>query len=384
MKNVLEIHILQNFAPSNLNRDDTGSPKDAIFGGTRRGRISSQCLKRAMREHFRESGLLVEEDLALRTKRVVQPLAEALHSRGRSVTESEAIIALALSGLELKVSDGKSQYLLFLAEREIERVAGLIDEHWDSLVKLVQGESGGEKASKKAAKTTVPPELVKAMGAALDGGKAVDVALFGRMVADRPEAGRDAAAQVAHAISTHKVDREFDFYTAVDDLQPDDTAGADMLGTVEFDSACYYRYALIDLDKLVENLQGDRALALKGVEAFLCASVHAEPTGKQNSFAAHNPPSLVAFTVRKNASPRSLANAFERPVRPGQDGLVAESAQALVAEWVRLDAAYGDAGAASYLNVTPLLELALPGVRASTIDSLITQTMHSVQAVVGE
>jgi CRISPR system Cascade subunit CasC len=153
---------------------------------------------------------------------------------------------------------------------------------------------------------------------------------------------------------------------------------------VEFDSACYYRYALVDLYKLVENLQGDRALALKGVEAFLRASVHAEPTGKQNSFAAHNPPSLVAFTVRQNASPRSLANAFERPVRPGQDGLVTGSAQALVAEWGRLDAAYGGGGATSYLNVTPLLELALPGVCAPSIDRLIAQTMRNVQAVVGE
>ena len=99
---------------------------------------------------------------------------------------------------------------------------------------------------------------------AFNRGKAIDLALFGRMLADLPEKNTDAACQVAHAISTHAVEREFDFYTAIDDLKPDDTSGADMMGTVEFNSACLYRYAVINWDKLVENLQEDGILAKKG------------------------------------------------------------------------------------------------------------------------
>lgn len=132
-------------------------------------------------------------------------------------------------------------------------------------------------------------ELAQALEKVLDGGKAVDLALFGRMVADRPELGVDAAAQVAHAISTHKVDREFDFYTAVDDLNPREEAGAGMMGDVEFYSATLYRYAVVDLKKLLENLQDDRELALKGALAFFKAFALTLPSGKQNSFAAHNP-----------------------------------------------------------------------------------------------
>jgi CRISPR system Cascade subunit CasC len=379
MNRVLEIHVLQNFAPSNLNRDDTGSPKDAVFGGVRRGRISIQCLKRAMREHFRSDKLLDEADLAVRTKRISQTLAGMLVQKGHPEEEAEKAAVVALGGLELKVTGGKSQYLVFLGKREIGRIAELIDEHWDSLVETAPTEGKTAKAAKKAAKAAVPPELVKSMKALLDGGRAVDVALFGRMLADLPEKNQDAAAQVAHAISTHKVEREFDFYTAVDDLQPNDNAGADMLGTVEFDSACYYRYGLVDIEKLEENLQQDRGLALKGVEAFLRASIFAEPTGKQNSFAAHNPPSFVVFAVRQSASPRSMANAFESPVRPGPHGLVSASVQALAREWRRLDEVYGQTGCTAYVDATGVPDLQFPGSDAKNVGALIERTMEHVR-----
>ena len=158
----------------------------------------------------------------------------------------------------------------------------------------------------------------------------MDVALFGRMLADMPEKNQNAACQVAHAISTHSVEREFDFYTAVDDLKPEDTAGADMMGTVEFNSACFYRYAVVDWEKLVENLQNDTELAAKGLRAFLEGFVVAEPTGKQNTFAAHNPPEFVAVSVRRNTAPRNLANAFETAVRVRKDeSLTRKSAEEL-------------------------------------------------------
>jgi len=384
MRKVLEIHILQNFAPSNLNRDDTGSPKDAVFGGVRRARISSQCLKRAARSYFRANSLIGGEHLAVRTKRVTDAIAEALVARKRPEDDAKRIAETALGALELQIKDDKSQYLLFLGAREIDRMATLIDKYWDALSKVARGDEDKTKRAKdakKLAKGALPAELTKAMAEAIDGGKAVDIALFGRMLADLPEKNTDAAAQVAHAISTHRVDREFDFYTAVDDRRPDDTQGADMLGTVEFNSACYYRYAAIDLDKLMENLQRDSDLALQGVTAFLRAAIFAEPTGKQNTFAAHNPPGFIAFTVRENASPRSLANAFERPVRPGEHGLTVASVRALAKEWTKLDGIFGQSGTTNYVSVVDPDGEVPPGDRAPTVDALIEATMRTTKAL---
>lgn len=359
MRTMVEIHALQNFAPSNLNRDDTGAPKDALFGGTRRARVSSQCLKRAVRQHFAD---LVKaqawgpEDLAVRTKRVLQELTASLVAMGRSEPEASEKARAALAAVELGVKDdGKSEYLLFLGQREIAEVARIVHEQWEGIgageAPPDQGKKAG-KAKKQAAKAAAP-ELKKALDAVFNGGKSVDVALFGRMLADMPANNQHAACQVAHAISTHAVEREFDFYTAVDDLKPDDTAGADMMGTVEFNSACFYRYAIVDWDKLVENLQGDAELALKGLRGFLEGFVVAEPTGKQNTFAAHNPPEFVALSLRRNGAPRSLANAFETAVmvRKGES-LTRRSAEELVRKGRALQAAFGGEGATRVLNLT--------------------------------
>jgi CRISPR system Cascade subunit CasC len=171
---------------------------------------------------------------------------------------------------------------------------------------------------------------------------APDIALFGRMLAEKPELGLEAACQVAHAISTHRVTMEMDFYTAVDDLNPEDTAGAGMMGFTGFDSACFYRYARIDWDQLLENLNGDASLARRSVEGFLRAAVAAVPSGKQNSFAANNPPNFLLAVVRRDGMGWSLANAFERPVHSRSDGgLVAPSVAALDAYWDRLCQVYG-------------------------------------------
>ena len=380
MKALLELHILQNFAPSNLNRDDTGSPKDTLFGGHRRGRISSQCLKRAVREYVRGNGaMLPESALAVRTKRVSQELVGALTARGRNEEEAKSKVTVALGGMGLKIDDGKSQYLLFLARSEIERLANLIEEQWDAISLAEEaGEKKTGRAAKQAAKDAAA-EIGKAMKDLLDGGKAVDLALFGRMLADLPEKNRDAACQVAHAMSTHAIEREFDFYTAVDDLKPEDTAGADMLGTVEFTSACFYRYAAVDLGKLVDNLAGDIDLAVAGVEAFLRASIRAKPTGKQNSFAAHNDPGYVVLAVRKDADPRSLANAFEKPVRANRDvSLTGVSVEQLERTWEQLEAAYGQAGSALTLNLTETASHV--GEQVATADDLVSQAMQQVRA----
>lgn len=357
MKTMIEIHALQNFAPSNLNRDQTGAPKDAFFGGTRRARVSSQCNKRAVREYFKmkvEEKEILPENLGQRSKRFLDEVVDHLVKKGRGQEDARNRARLAmLAGSGTWIApceansdeDEKSEYLLFLGRNEIASVAATINERWKAenwvaIEKALEKSSAKEKkkeAAKKASK-----ELKESFARILNGGKAVDVALFGRMLADMPEKNQNAACQVAHAISTHAVEREFDFYTALDERKPEDTAGADMMGTVEFNSACFYRYAVVDWEKLVANLQDDTELAAKGLRAFLEGFVVAEPTGKQNTFAAHNPPEFVAVSVRRNTAPRNLANAFETALRVKKDeSLTKESALRLSAKAVALDKLYG-------------------------------------------
>jgi CRISPR system Cascade subunit CasC len=336
MKTLIEIHTLQNFSPSNLNRDDTGAPKDALFGGTRRARVSSQCLKRAVREYFKEQN---KAWVANRTKRIVDALKERVASKVKNhkdFTEENLVkaIEVAVSSLgsnkKIKVDkERKTDVLLFLSPKEIDSLEGVIVESYADLLKKKRSD-----------------EVVQTLNDAIDGENksrlSVDVALFGRMLAVMPEKNQNAACQVAHAISTHAVEREFDFYTAVDDLRPEDTAGADMMGTVEFNSACFYRYAVVDWEKLVENLQKDSDLAAKGLRAFLEGFVIAEPTGKQNTFAAHNQPEFVAVSVRRNTAPRNLANAFETALRVKRDeSITKESVTKLDAKAVALNKLYG-------------------------------------------
>lgn len=330
----VELHMLQNFAPSNLNRDDTGAPKDCDFGGYRRARISSQAIKRAMRREFSQRNLVDATRRGVRTKRLSENVIHRLVAVGKDAEQATIVANMAINTIGLKLPDAgdetketKTQYLVFLGEQEIDRFTQTCLEHWDAL-------SSGK---------TLTGAAKNAFTGQLDGGKAADVALFGRMIADLPERNVDAASQVAHALSTNKISAEFDFYTAMDDLKPDDNEGADMMGTVEFNSSCFYRYANIDLAQLATNL-GDDDLVAPTLEAFLRASVAAIPTGKQNSFAAQNPPSFVLAVVR-DAGMWSLANAFVNPVRPDRNGdLISNSVTALDGYWGQLSDVYGDDG----------------------------------------
>lgn len=332
----LEFHLIQNFAPSNLNRDDTGAPKDAIFGGQRRARVSSQCFKRSIRSTSAAQELVPPGNRSIRTKKLKALLLERLVNRDAEQAEAKIEVALSAAGLKLK-DDGKTEYLLFLGEGEITAFAELIEQYWDELP------VGGDKKGKKDAKAGLPPEIVKRAKTLLDGGKAVDVALFGRMLADLPSANQYAACQVAHAISTHRVEREFDYFTAVDDKGDEDETGAGMIGQVEFNSATFYRYAVLDVQKLLANLQGDSGLTLSAVEAFTRAVALAIPTGKQNTFAAHNPPEFIGLCVR-HAMPLNLANAFEKPVFPRSDkALTAQSVEKLAEYESKLATVYAAA-----------------------------------------
>lgn len=365
MSKRIEFHILQSFAPSNLNRDDTGSPKDAIFGGVRRGRISSQCLKRAIRTHARSNGLVPDEAGSQRTKRVTDLIARALrnthgipHERG--IAAAEKVLAGIGSQKKVKLKDGKTDYLMFLGGGEVNAIAALIAERLEAI-------EGGKAKDLTEAAEVATRTLTQRQG----GGR--DVALFGRMLANLPDANIDAACQVAHALSTHRVDREFDYFTAVDDLKPDDTAGADMIGTIEFNSATYYRYSVIDLQALQRNMGGNAASTAhlaETITSFTQAVIEAAPTGKQNSFAAHNPPAVVLVTIRDQQAPRNLANAFERPVTANGNGYIQPSAERLADEWMQTDAAFGSASNAFVLDLTGAFEKT-PATSCPSIKTLI-------------
>lgn len=395
----VELHFIQNFAPSNLNRDDTGSPKDCEFGGVRRARISSQAIKRAIRTAFRDCQLLPQANLAQRTKRIVDELAARMVAAGKPEAQARTVAAAALASVGLKLDDsGKTQYLLFLGDGEITGAADICLTFWDQLVaaaaegtpaeETTSGRGRGRRAAKEDAAKQAPPEVRKVMEQLLDGRKAADLALFGRMLADLPSKNIDAAAQVAHAISTNRVSMEFDYYTAVDDLKADDMPGADMIGTVEFNSSCFYRYANVDLSQLSENLDGDAELVRATLEAFLKASRDAIPSGKQNSMAAQNPPSLMLAVVRERGL-WSLANAFVRPVRPDQNGdLVENSVKALDDYWGKLAGVYGEDGIVgkwvATLETGRLDKDKLGAADVKTMDAVITSVLNAALPVAGE
>ena len=347
---LIDLHVIQNIAPANLNRDDTGAPKDAIFGGYRRARVSSQAWKRAIRQAFVADKLIPEDQLAVRTKRVVNELVDRLKADDRTRAQREAVAVAMLGGIGLAAEpndDGEylTQYLLYIGSDEIAKLATVANQHWDALASAnPPADTGTGKARKKASKGAITPEIQTEVLKSLDGGKAADLALFGRMLADLPVKNIDGAVQVAHAISTHAVEFEFDYYTAVDDLNTQEETGAGMIGTVEFNSATFYRYTSIDLTDLTKNLGRDRQLAVAVALAYARGFLLAIPSGKQTSFAAQNLPSAALAVVREHGR-WSLANAFVKPVSArSADGLVARSIHELVDYYDRLTGMYGDDG----------------------------------------
>lgn len=336
----VDLHALQTVPASNLNRDDTGSPKSMTFGGVRRARVSSQAWKKAMRDYFvenydeNESGVRTLEIPTMIADEIMRQQAEAVSTAGeagapvedgqqeaeaRQLTREEAeelaVEALGYAGIKLAKADKKTgrrqvAALLFVSRAQVQNIAAI----------MLDG-SLDDKERKNKVKD------------ALRRGHAVDMALFGRMVADDPSLNVEAAAQVAHSLGVTAVTPEFDFYTAVDDHSLEDHAGSAMMGTIEYNSSTYYRYADVSLAQLMDNL-GDPEAVGDAVGMFTKAFIEALPGGKQNTFAAQSLPSAVVVTVRAGR-PVSYANAFVNPVRGGHnDSAQAEAALVDYAESV--------------------------------------------------
>lgn len=334
---LIQIHMLQNYAPSNLNRDDSGSPKDAVFGGFRRGRISSQCLKRSIRhsETFREA--FADDDLlAKRTLMLPKLVGDELAAMGVGEDDRQNITkSLSQLGGGKATDELKTRLLIFLAGGEVKVVA-------EKLWELYQ-ESGAKQFDK-----LVVGDLEKAMAHATP--RSVDVAMFGRMTTSVAFEDMAAAVQVAHALSTNALDREFDYFTAVDDISEE--TGAGMIGDVEFNSSTYYKYFNIHWEQLVENLGGDSEIATKAVTALIAAAATAQPSGKQNSFAAQNLPDFVLVEIGDKNVPVSYANAFLQPVGNFNGSLMENSIRELDKYAADLRQAYGLNGRRAYLAVS--------------------------------
>lgn len=424
----IELHIIQNFPPSNLNRDDVGQPKSTDFGGVPRARVSSQCLKRAIRFAGKDPKDTAAQSLferytqvplADRTKLIMRELTRRLvEDKKRPKQDAETLAREFADQYAGGIGDdGRTNVLLYLSDEEQDRIANNLNEQWNALVAALSPETPldqvakqfteriGKRTSEPAKDAIRAKDLGKEIQARLEkSGKdnkdakaivgdfrktfkseakaftseeldwvsaeiakrweaiqaqrnaksllqpivdkiiketkgrtsAPDIALFGRMLADKPETNIDAACQVAHALSTHTVSRnDIDYFTAVDDLQPREETGAGFLDVQYFNSACFYRYARIDFAQLVKNLGGDLELARRTVEAFLRASEAAIPSGKKNSHAQEVRPDLMVGVVRSDDSAGwSLVNAFETPVRANQEhGLLVASSRALCDEF---------------------------------------------------
>ncbi|MBI4563284.1 MAG: type I-E CRISPR-associated protein Cas7/Cse4/CasC [Planctomycetes bacterium] len=301
---LIELHILQSFPVSCLNRDDVGAPKTAVFGGATRARISSQCLKRAIRELAKEmSPHLFAGD---RSRLIIEPLARRLKDRG--VGEARSLEIAKEVGEHLATLDDaaekrgalKVKTLMFLSPAEMDALAQALAE----IVKKDPKPKEFEKAIGKACKTALLKD-------------AADIAIFGRMVASDHSLTLEGAGLFSHALSTHKADNDIDFFSAVDDLQMAEEAGAGMTGTLEFTSASYYRYVGLNLGLLTDP---DHLGALPAserktvVETFLRASILAVPGARKNSMNAHTRPGYVLGLVKNTGQPLQLINAFEKPV----------------------------------------------------------------------
>ncbi|GGN93983.1 type I-E CRISPR-associated protein Cas7/Cse4/CasC [Actinoplanes lobatus] len=368
---IIDVYALHTVPPSNLNRDDTGSPKTAVYGGVRRARVSSQAWKRAIRLAFKD--LLDPTELGERTKRVGESLAVRIQALDPNLSDetaatmaAEVFVTVGLAKADKKKTEVKyveSGYLLFLSHQQLDNLAA---------------------AALDAVNTGTPLDKNR-LKALANSDHSVDIAMFGRMVADMTDINVDAACQVAHAISVHAVDNEFDYFTAVDDRKHDMAeTGAGMIGTIEFNSSTLYRYATVDVNALHETL-GSAPAAVAAVKAFLTAFARSMPTGKQNTFAHRTLPDALVVRLR-DTQPINLVGAFETPIRETHEaGRIKLAADALADHTVAVENAYGEQPVASWVTRVGDQTAALADLgKSTTLGELVNEVAEQVGLALGQ
>ncbi|OQA81914.1 MAG: CRISPR system Cascade subunit CasC [Lentisphaerae bacterium ADurb.Bin242] len=312
----IEFHIIQSFPVSCLNRDDVGAPKSALIGGIERARVSSQCWKRAVRLAMHDLGIAIGS----RTKYISQCVADHCAALGASAEQAKTCGEAAAKAFAKSVKeDGQSDTLFFISESEAGGLANFFQ-------KTGFDPKADVKQLQKACKDAINP--------AHDG---LDIALFGRMVANAQEMNIEAAASFAHAISTHKAIPEVDFFTAVDDCNKNDS-GAGHMGSLEFNSATYYRYVSLDLGQLEANKIASADI-FPAVEAFTKALFIAVPQARQATMTAATPWDYALVTLRKG---QRVQIPFNEAVRPQNGtGLAAASIAQLKDRFQAMEKFYG-------------------------------------------
>ncbi len=350
--NLIELHILQSFPVTCLNRDDVGAPKSAYFGGAQRARVSSQSWKRAIRMLGKEGN---PQFGGIRSRFIIRKLKELFAEKG--IAEQEAHeFAIASADAIGKLDDekkGNVKTLLYFSPLELSEVVdAVLESDSQSVLRKIVSESDEKKKKKQR------DALVKSMAKASKKLSAnvkdiADISIFGRMVADDHSLMVEGAGLFSHALSTHAVSNDIDFFSAVDDLNADGDEGAGHIGTLEFNSACYYRYVGLNLDLLNDehhlgHFSGDELDQV--IRAFLRASIEAVPTARKNSMFGNTFPSYILGLRRSEGQPLSLVNAFEKPVK-SRDGFVESSKDKLENHWKELKELFG---------LTAKIEAALP------------------------
>ncbi|BAQ23878.1 type I-E CRISPR-associated protein Cas7/Cse4/CasC [Streptococcus troglodytae] len=384
----LDIHVIQTLPPSNINRDDTGSPKTAQYGGVRRARVSSQAWKRAMREYLVDS--LKLGNTSARTVKIVEYIAKQIQLIDQSIKIDaakklvkemlERVVKKKKSGKDEKIfvidDEYKLSALFFISKFQSIKLAELaLNSEFVEICNKFDALSGKVKEDKEYKKSKEYKEIdaaykiqVKKIKEILNELLSIDIAFFGRMLASDPSLNEDASSQVAHAISTHAIQTEFDFFTAIDDLAPEDNAGAGMLGTVEFNSSTLYRYANIAIHELVSQLD-DEESAVNALKLFVEAFAKSLPTGKANAFANQTLPQALVVTVR-NDRPVNLVSAFEEPVKT-TNGYVKKSIEKLSKEFVKVEKMVKKPILTFYVSLEEVEELTKIGTEKNSITELV-------------
>ena len=349
----LDNHVIQTLPPSNINRDDTGSPKTAVYGGVRRARVSSQAWKKAMRDYFKDKA--DDGYLGVRSKKIVEYVAKKILEIDETLSfeeaEKKSLEAFTSAGFTI-TEENKLPTLFFLGDRQAGDFArAALDNIKDA------------STLHKIIKDNV----------------SIDIALFGRMIADkdlnrviskenekskkiidngenevsRISLNEDASSQIAHAISTHGVQTEFDYFTALDDLSKDAKPGAAMIDTIEYNSSTLYRYGNVALHEFYHQMKENKEETKKAIILFVEAFLKSLPSGKINSFANQTIPSSVVVSLRKDR-PVSLVSAFETPIKTklSQEGYVNESIEAMFKEYQKIQRFVDKPEISFYLNLS--------------------------------
>ena len=388
----LDIHAIQTVPPANINRDDTGSPKTAQFGGVTRARVSSQCWKHAMRKSF------PEDKLGVRTKRALDLFYEQLGDLGEN-RKYELLFLLESLGFAVKISTsddkGESEKIIidsvfmwcsnnikafisfYLKEKE--QIAPLAEKYHQEIKEELENPNSNKKRWRKLSKKEKASQqkLSQELATKLKDNNSLDINLFGRMLAGNEDLMTDASSQVAHAISTHAIEDEFDFFTAVDEKIIEGQTGAGMIGTIEYNSSTLYRYANIGLHNLYGQLH-DKKDVIDSAKLFVDAFIKSMPTGKINSFAHQTLPQAIIVSLRDDR-PANMITAFEKPIK-SENGYTDPSIIKLFEEYGKYDKILDKPRFTEYLLLDELNVSEIGGNAAHNLNDLVNDLGEAISS----